>query len=70
MGMHQYVEVTNFSELHWMLGIEVQCDRNVGMVHLPQHAYIDSILQQYHLDNLKPLSIPWTPRSNSPQSSH
>ena len=58
MGMRQHVEVTDLSKLHWMLGIEVQCNRKVGMVHLSQRAYIDSILQQYHLNDFKPLSTP------------
>jgi hypothetical protein len=56
--MRLHVEVTDLSELHWMLGIEVQRDRNAGTVHLSQHTYIDSILWRYHLDDLKPLSTP------------
>jgi hypothetical protein len=40
------------------------------MIHLSQHMYINSILQHYNFDNLKPLSIPMDPsiRLSSDQS--
>jgi hypothetical protein len=57
-GLQQHVEVTDLGELHWMLGIEIQRDRQAGTVHLSQRAYIDSILRRYHLDDSKPLSTP------------
>jgi hypothetical protein len=41
-----------------MLGIEVQCNREAGSIHLSQHAYIGSILCRYNFDDLKPLSTP------------
>jgi hypothetical protein len=57
-GLVKHIEVTDLGTLHWMLGIEVQHDREAGTVHLSQCAYIDVILRRYHLDELKPLSIP------------
>ena len=72
-GMRKHVEVTDLGKLHWMLGIEVQRDRKAGTVHLSQRAYINSILQSYYLDDLKPLSTPmdtqiWLSSEQSPKS--
>ena len=55
-GMHQHVEVTDLRELHWMLSIEIHCDRDTGTVHLSQCAYIELILCCYNLGDLKPMS--------------
>jgi reverse transcriptase-like protein len=57
-GLHRHIEVTDLGALHWMLGIEIRHDREVGTVHLSQRVYIDSILRHYHLADLKPLSTP------------
>jgi hypothetical protein len=57
-GLRHHVEVTNLSELHWMLGVEIKQDRQAGTIHLSQRAYIDSILQCYNFNDLKPLSSP------------
>jgi transposase InsO family protein len=57
-GMRQHVEVTDLGELHWMLGIEIQRDRQAGTIHLSQRAYLDSIIRRFHLDDAKPLSTP------------
>jgi reverse transcriptase-like protein len=57
-GLRRHIEVTNLGALHWMLGIEIRYDQEVGTVHLLQHVYIDSILCHYHLADLKPLSTP------------
>ena len=58
-GLRKHVEVTDLSELHWMLGIEIQRDQAAGTVHLSQHSYINSILQCFGLDNVKPISTPF-----------
>ena len=57
-GLRQHVEVTDLGELHWMLGLEIQCDCIGRTIHLSQHAYIDAILRCFHFDDLKPLSTP------------
>ena len=57
-GMRQHIEVTDLGELHWMLGIEIQRDRQAGTIHLSQRAYLDSIIRRFHLNDLKPLSTP------------
>lgn len=43
-GLREHVEVTDLGELHWMLGVKIKHDCEAQMVHLSQHAYIDSIL--------------------------
>ena len=54
----KHVEITNLGELHWLLGIEIQCDRTHHIIQLSQHVYIDSILHCYGFKDLKPVSIP------------
>jgi hypothetical protein len=60
-GLRKHVEVTDLGELHWMLGVEIKQDRHAGTIHMSQRAYIDSILNHYNLDELKPLSTPMDP---------
>ena len=43
-GLRKHVEVTDLSELHWMLGIKIKQNWDEGTIHLSQHAYIDLIL--------------------------
>jgi hypothetical protein len=50
----RHVEVTDLGALHWMLGIEIRCDREVGMVHLSQCMYINSILCCYSRSKNRP----------------
>jgi len=58
-GLRKHVEVTDLSELHWMLGIEVRRDCAGGTVHLSQCSYIDSILRRYSFNDVKPVSTPF-----------
>jgi hypothetical protein len=54
----KHVEVTDLGALHWMLGLEIKCDREAGTIHISQHAYIDSILRHFNFADLKSLSTP------------
>jgi len=54
----EHVDITDLSELYWLLGIEINRDRERRTIHLSQHLYIDSILRRYGLQDLKPVSIP------------
>jgi hypothetical protein len=60
--LSRHVEVTDLSELHWMLGIQVSRDRDACTTSISQHAYIDSILHHYNFVNVKPLSTPMDPQ--------
>ena len=57
-SLHKSLKVTDLGELHWMLGVEIQCNCTSHTIPLSQHAYIDSILCCYNLSDLKPLSTP------------
>jgi Reverse transcriptase (RNA-dependent DNA polymerase) len=61
----EHVEITDLGELHWLLGIEIRCDREHHSIHLSQRSYIDSIIRHYKLQDLKPVS---TPHGNQPSS--
>ena len=54
----KHVEITDLGELHWLLGIKVRCNREQCIIHFSQRSYITSILRQFNLDELKPLSTP------------
>ena len=54
----KHIGVTDLSELHWMLGLEIKQDQEARTIHILQCAYINSILRHFHFNNLKPLSIP------------
>ena len=57
----KYVEITDMGALHWILGVEVCCIQEEKKLLLSQKTYIDSILQQYGLEDLKPVSMPMDP---------
>jgi hypothetical protein len=42
-----------------MLSLEVKHDHEAGQIHISQHIYINSILQCFGFDELKPLSTPF-----------
>jgi hypothetical protein len=57
-GLHNHVGVTDLGKLHWMLGIEIQCNCEAGTIHLSQQVYINTILCHFHLSDTKPLLTP------------
>ena len=58
VSIPKHVKITDLSELHWLLGIEVKCDCQHRTIHLSEWSYLKSILWQYGLQDLKPASIP------------
>jgi len=54
----EYVDITDLGKLHWLLSIKIKRNRERRITHLYQCSYIDSILCQYGLQDLKPISIP------------
>ena len=54
----KYVAITDLGELHWILGIEVKRIWENHTIHLSQRSYIESMLRQYGLEDLKPVSLP------------
>ena len=59
----KFVEITDMGELHWILGIEVRRIREEKKILLSQKSYINSILQRYNFDELKPVSTPMDPNT-------
>ena len=57
----KFVDITDMGELHWILGIEVRRICEDRKVLLCQKSYLDSILQCYGLEDLKPISTPMDP---------
>jgi hypothetical protein len=39
--LNKHVKVTDLGEVHWLLGIEVTCDREARTISLSQRAYIE-----------------------------
>ena len=44
-----------------MLGVEIKHDQHVRLIHMFQWAYINSIIQCYNFNDLKPLLMPMDP---------
>jgi hypothetical protein len=67
------LKITDMGEIHWILGFSVQHDHVRRVISLGQLFYIDSILQRYGFENLRPLSMPMDPHvhltsAQSPQT--
>jgi len=69
-SIQDFVEITDLSELHWLLGLEIQRNREKRTLGISQRAYIDSILRRHNFHLLKPVSIPMetTARLSTSQS--
>ena len=59
----KHVNITDMSNLHWILGIEVRHIHEEKKLLLFQKAYIESILQHYRFEDLKPTLTPMDPAS-------
>ena len=57
----KHVEITDLGELHWLLGVKIKRDHEQCTIHLTQRSCIESILRQYNLQDLKPVSSPMEP---------
>ena len=62
----KFVDIMDMGDLHWILGIEVQRICEDRRLLLSQKSYIDSILQRYGFEDLKP-SI-WLTSAQSPST--
>ena len=48
----------DLSEIAYILGIHVKCDRNVGQIELSQQNFIEGILKCFGKTNIRPISTP------------
>jgi hypothetical protein len=62
--LNKALKITDQGEIHWILGISVQRDRAHRTISLGQASYVDSILQRYGFENIRPLSMPMDPHVN------
>jgi hypothetical protein len=60
-NVRKHVEITDLGELHWLLGIEVSCNRDERTLSLSQKSYLDSIIRCFSFEELKPVSNPMEP---------
>ena len=54
----KHVEITDLGEIHWILGIEIRRNREQHTIHFSQCSYIESSLQRYGFEDIKPVSLP------------
>ena len=59
--IRNHVEITDLGKLHWLLGIEVMCNRKEWTIALSQWSYLESIIHHFGFDNLKPVLMPMEP---------
>ena len=52
----KHVEITNLSELHWLLGIEMTWNRDKRTISLCQRPYLELIVHRFSFNELKPVS--------------
>ena len=57
-SLRRHVELSELSELNWILGIGVTRIREERRLFLSQQSYIESAIRRYGFEDLKPLSIP------------
>jgi hypothetical protein len=60
-GIKGHVEITDLGEIHWLLGIKVKRDHELGKLMLSQWSYIDMSLRRFGFEDFKPVSMPMDP---------
>lgn len=48
--------------LHYFLGLEIEYDRNKGIMRINQNRYTNNILKRFNMEHCKPCSIPIDPK--------
>jgi hypothetical protein len=55
------LKISDIGEIHWVLSISVQRDHAGHTISLGKAPYMDSILQRFGFDYIRPLSMPMDP---------
>ncbi|CDO69616.1 hypothetical protein BN946_scf184851.g4 [Trametes cinnabarina] len=68
-------EMSDLGAMRWILGIEVQRDRQARMIAISQRTYIDTVAVRFNLETANPVSTPLQPGgvlncSQSPSTPH
>jgi hypothetical protein len=56
--LSQYFDISDLGELNWLLGLKVERDRHARTIRLSQRAYIDTIIERFHLEDAKHVASP------------
>jgi hypothetical protein len=59
--LRERFEITDLGELSWLLGLKVERDRRVRTITLSQGAYVETVLQRFHMQEAKPEYVPMKP---------
>jgi len=51
-------EISDLGELTWLLGLKVERDQTARTITLSQEAYINTVLEQFHLEEANPVTMP------------
>jgi len=60
-ALTKHVQITDGGELHWVLGIKVECDRDNCTLSLSQKQYLETIIARYCSVNMKASATPMEP---------
>jgi hypothetical protein len=63
-ALRQFYQMTNLSEMGWILGIRIIRDREKGTLILSQEKFIKKILEHYGMSNSHPISTPALPNEH------
>jgi hypothetical protein len=54
-------EMVDLGPIHWLLGMKIERDKNKRTLSLSQTAYVQKLLERFHLKDAYPISIPLDP---------
>ena len=54
-------KMKDLGELHWLLNLKIEQNRTSKSISFSQEAYIDKMMSQFHLENLKTHTMPIGP---------
>ena len=54
-------EISDMGEIHWYLGFEVKCNRNMQSISINQQVYIESVLERFNLTGANLATLPMDP---------
>lgn len=52
----------DLGEAHWILGIEIICNREKRTIELLQQRYVESILKCFNMQDARPVTMPMDPK--------
>jgi hypothetical protein len=64
IALQQHVKITNGGSIHWILGMEVEYNKEARTIKLCQKGYIKTILKRYNFDHEHQRRTPMTHEHN------